>query len=68
MDRKRHKERYKGEVWLIRYADDFVVCFEYEKEAYKFYEELKERLKKFKLQLAEDKTKIIKFGKSNNRK
>ena len=62
------KKRYKGEVWLIRYADDFVVCFEYEKEAYKFYEELKERLKKFKLQLAEDKTKIIKFGKSNNRK
>lgn len=57
------KKRYKGEVYLVRYADDFVVCFEYEKEAYKFYKELKERLEKFKLELAEDKTKIIKFGK-----
>ena len=62
------KKRYKGEIYLIRYADDFVVCFEYEKEAHKFYEELKERLKKFNLQVAENKTKIIKFGKSNNRK
>lgn len=60
------KKRYKGEVHLIRYADDFVVCFENKKEAEKFYEELKERLKKFNLELAEDKTKIIKFGKSNN--
>lgn len=60
------KKRYKGKVYLIRYADDFVVCFEYEKEANKFYKELKERLNKFNLQLAEDKTKIIKFGKSNN--
>lgn len=60
------KKRYKGEIYLIRYADDFVVCFEYEKEAQKFYEELKERLNKFNLELAEDKTKIIKFGKGNN--
>lgn len=60
------KKRYKGEIYLIRYADDFVICFEYEKEVNKFYEELKERLKKFNLKLAEDKTKIIKMGKSNN--
>lgn len=60
------KKRYKGEVYEIRYADDFVICFEYEKEAKQFYEELKERLKKFNLELAEEKTKIIKFGKSNN--
>lgn len=60
------KRRYRGEIHLIRYADDFVICFEYEKEAYKFYEELKERLNKFNLKLAEDKTKIIKMGKSNN--
>lgn len=60
------KKRYNGEIYLIRYADDFVVCFEYEKEAHQFYEELKERLNKFNLELAEDKTKIIKFGKSNN--
>ena len=60
------KKRYRGEVHLIRYADDFVICFEYEKEAKKCYEELKERLNKFNLKLAENKTKIIKFGKSNN--
>lgn len=60
------KKRYRGEVHEVRYADDFVVCFEYEKEAKEFYEELKVRLKKFNLEVAEDKTKIIKFGKSNN--
>ena len=59
------KRRYKGEIYLIRYADDFVVCFENEKEAQKFYEELKERLNKFNLKLAENKTKIIKMGKNN---
>ena len=32
------KRRYKGEIYLIRYADDFVVCFENEKEAQKFKE------------------------------
>lgn len=60
------KKRYKGEVHEVRYADDFVVCFEYEKEAHQFYDELKERLKKFNLEIEESKTKIIKFGKSNN--
>lgn len=57
------KKRYKGEVYEIRYADDFVVCFEYEEEAKIFYEELKERLAKFNLKLSENKSKIIKFGK-----
>ena len=60
------KKRYNGEIHLIRYADDFIMCFEYEKEANKFYEELKERLKKFNLKLEENKTKIVKMGKSNN--
>lgn len=60
---KNIKKRYKGEVQEVRYADDFVVCFTYKEEAEKFYEELKERLRKFNLRLAEDKSKIIKFGK-----
>ena len=60
------KKRYKGEVYEIRYADDFVVCFEYKGEAERFKEEVKERLKKFGLETAEEKTKIVKFGKSNN--
>ena len=53
----------KGEAYLIRYADDFVACFEKEEEARGYYEKLKDRLKKFGLELAEEKSKIIKFGK-----
>lgn len=60
------KKRYKGAVFEVRYADDAVYFFQYEDEANKFYEELKERLKKFKLELQENKTKIIKFGKYSN--
>lgn len=47
---------------IVRYADDFVCCFQYESEAKKFLGLLKERLAKFGLELAEDKTKIIPFG------
>lgn len=56
------KKRFKGEMYLIRYADDFVVMFQYEEEAKKFYEMLIERMNKFKLELAEDKTRILPFG------
>jgi group II intron reverse transcriptase/maturase len=59
---KRIKKNYKGQVQMIRYADDFVCAFQYESEAKKFYEELKERLAKFDLELAEDKSKVIPFG------
>ena len=31
------KKKYKGEMYLIRYADDFVVLFQYENEAKDFY-------------------------------
>jgi RNA-directed DNA polymerase len=47
---------------LIRYCDDFVCCFEHEEEAKAFYQALRGRLKKFGLEIAEDKTRIIKFG------
>lgn len=46
----------------MRYADDFVCFFQYENEARSFYQALKERLKKFNLELAEDKSKIMRFG------
>jgi hypothetical protein len=58
----KEKEIIKGEVYLIRYADDFVVMFQYEDQATKFYKMLLERLKKFNLSIAEDKTRIISFG------
>lgn len=56
------KKELKGEVYLIRYADDFVVMFQYEETAKKFYKMLIERMRKFKLELAEDKTRILPFG------
>jgi group II intron reverse transcriptase/maturase len=56
------KRKYKGEAYIVRYADDFVCMFQYEFEANAFYKALKERLAKFGLELAEDKSKIIKFG------
>lgn len=53
---------FKGETYLVRYADDFVVLFQYENEANKFYNTLKKRLAKFNLELEENKSRIIPFG------
>ena len=47
---------------MVRFADDFVCCFEYEEDARNFYTALIERLGKFKLEIAEEKTEIIRFG------
>jgi len=52
----------RGMAEMVRYADDFVCCFQYEEDARKFYEALKERLARFGLELSEDKSQIIKFG------
>ena len=59
---KKIKRGYKGEAEMVRYADDFVCCFEHKEEAERFYEELKGRLAKMGLEIAEEKTKIIEFG------
>lgn len=56
------KPRLKGQAFLIRYADDFLVMFQFEEEAKVFYKMLIERMRKFKLELAEDKTRILPFG------
>ena len=53
---------FKGEMYMVRYADDFVCMFQYENEAHKFFNLLRERLKKFGLEIAEDKSKIIPYG------
>jgi len=55
------KSKFKGATYMVRYADDFVCCFQYEGEANRFYEMLKERLEKFGLNLADDKSRIIKL-------
>ena len=59
---KKIKREFKGEIAMVRYADDFVCCFENKEEAEKFYDMLKERLAKMGLEIAEEKTKIIEFG------
>lgn len=57
------KKRCKGQAEIVRYADDSVFCFQYKEDAEWFYKELIQRLEKFKLKVAEEKTKIIIFGK-----
>lgn len=51
-----------GAAFLVRYADDFVCGFGREEEAQRFYRELEERLRKFGLELAKDKTRVIPFS------
>jgi hypothetical protein len=57
--RKRHAH---GEVYIVRFADDFVMGFQYQSDAQRFEKELKERLKSFDLELHEEKTRLIEFG------
>jgi len=59
---KKIRREFKGEAHMVRYADDFVCCFQYESEARRFYAMLKERFTQFGLELADDKSKIIPFG------
>lgn len=55
------KPRCEGEAYLCRFADDFICAFRYKADAERFYEALGVRLGKFGLELAEDKTRIIRF-------
>lgn len=59
---RRVKPTLKGKAMLIRYADDFVVAFQYHDEAQQFYSNLGERLKKFNLEVAPEKTSIKRFS------
>jgi group II intron reverse transcriptase/maturase len=51
-----------GDVVTVRYADDVVVGFEHERDAQRFLADLRERFAKFGLELAEDKTRLVEFG------
>jgi len=52
----------RGEAFLIRHADDFVCGFEREENAQRCYGELEERLRKFGLELAAAKTRVMPFS------
>lgn len=52
----------RGDVVVVRYADDFVVGFQHREEAERFRAELEERFQEFGLKLHPEKTKLIEFG------
>jgi RNA-directed DNA polymerase len=52
----------KGAISLWRYADDFVCLFQYKEEAERFFGVLPQRLRKFNLTLAQEKTRIVRFS------
>ena len=52
----------RGDVIIVRYADDIVVGFQYRTDAEQFQQEMKERLRRFKLELHAEKTHLIEFG------
>ena len=59
---KRLSKEIKGEAYYFRFADDFIACFQYKEEAESFRNRLRDRLEGFGLQLAEEKTQCIQFG------
>ena len=56
------KKNCDGESYFIRFADDFVALFRYARDAEMFYRKLRERLAKFSLELAEEKSRIVSFS------
>jgi len=61
------KPHCKGKICLVRYADDAVICCEFEEDAMKIRNALSKRLEQFNLQLNEEKTKLVAFDKSKAR-
>jgi len=53
--------RCEGDVMLMRFADDFVCCFQYHSDVSRFMDVLGRRLKRFCLVLSSEKTQVIKF-------
>jgi RNA-directed DNA polymerase len=57
--RRRHA---RGDVVIVRYADDYIVGFQHHDEAQRFLADLRDRLADFGLELASEKTRLIEFG------
>ena len=64
------KTKARGDVIVVRFADDFVVGCQHRSEAERLHKDLEERFAKFKLKLHPDKTRLIEFGyfAANNRR
>jgi len=59
---ERVKRNSQGYVRLIRYADDYVACFQHAEDAKQFMQEMEARLKQFHLEVAPEKTRLFEFG------
>src|SRR5712691_11949768 len=63
----RRKRHARGDVIIVRFADDFIVGFEYREDAERFLAELRGRFAKFGLELHPGKTRLIEFGRFASR-
>jgi RNA-directed DNA polymerase len=63
--RSRHTH---GDMIIVRFADDFIVGFEYQDDAQRFLTDLRERFAKFGLELHGQKTRLIEFGRHATRR
>jgi group II intron reverse transcriptase/maturase len=59
---RRVSRQSRGEAYYFRFADDYVACFQHKDDAARYQRQLKERLEAFGLELAEEKTRCIEFG------
>ncbi len=59
---KKIKPACRGEAYLVRFADDFVATFQYREDVDRFQRQVRERFAEFGLELAEEKTRGILFG------
>ena len=60
-ERWRRREA-KGDMVIVRYADDIVVGFQYEADARRFWDDMRKRFEEFSLSLNAEKTRLIEFG------
>ena len=59
---RRFARQCRGKAFLVRFADDFVACFEFEADARAFERSLQERLRSFVLEIEPAKTALLRFG------
>jgi group II intron reverse transcriptase/maturase len=59
---KRFAKSCRGKARLVRYADDFVACFQREEDAKRFVQEMTNRLAAFNLEVEPSKTRLLRFG------
>lgn len=58
------KTEVKGEIYIVRYADDFVIACEHKEDALALLEALEKRLREFGLILNREKTRLLRFGRN----